>query len=240
MSSSSFKFKQFEIHQDRCAMKVGTDGVLLGAWAEGGQRILDIGCGTGLIALMMAQRFEDSEITGIEIDREACLQAKENITASPFISQIKIFHSALQNFQSNCFDCIVSNPPFFENSLSSPDPKRDIARHSTSLPFSALFEGVDRLLTDKGVFSAVIPVEAEEGFSSEAYLKGLRPHRRTLIKTTPRKQPKRLLLAFSKGSIPPVNGETFNEIQTLFTAEGKRTEWYQKITKGFYIAPPTL
>ena len=165
----------------------------------------------------------------------ACLQAQENIAASPFISQIKIFHSALQNFQSNCFDCIVTNPPFFENSLSSPDPKRDIARHSTSLPFSALFEGVDRLLIDKGVFSAVIPVEAEDGFSSEAYLKGLRPHRRTLIKTTPRKPPKRLLLAFSKGSLPPVDGETFNEIQTLFTAEGKRTEWYQKITAEFYI-----
>ena len=236
MSNSCFKFKKFEIHQDRCAMKVGTDGVLLGAWAEGGKRILDIGCGTGLISLMMAQRFPLSHITGIDIDSDACLQASENITASPLASQIEIVCSPVQDFNAPRFDSIVSNPPFFVNSLASPDAKRNLARHSSSLPFSDLFAGVDRLLAENGVFSAIIPIEAEEEFSSEAFLRRLRPHRRILVKTTSRKRPKRVLMSFSRGSVPPVNGEVFGATSTLLQLDGKPTDWYQELTADFYVS----
>lgn len=114
---TGFRFKKFEILQDRCAMKVGTDGVLLGAWASGGTRILDIGCGTGLIALMMAQRFPAAQVVGIDIDEEACGQARENVAASSFSDRIDVAHCRLQDYSGEEFDAIVSNPPFFLNSL---------------------------------------------------------------------------------------------------------------------------
>lgn len=115
---TGFKFKQFEIHQDRCAMKVGTDGVLLGAWAPGGKRILDVGSGTGLISLMMAQRFPEAQVLGIDMDGEACEEAAENVAASPFADRVEIECCRLQDYHSaESFDAIVSNPPFFLNSL---------------------------------------------------------------------------------------------------------------------------
>lgn len=130
----NFRFKQFEIEQDRCAMKVGTDGVLLGAWAQGGRRILDIGSGTGLISLMMAQRFPEAEVVGIDMDADACGQARENVMASPFRDRVEIECCRLQDFggaseaaeasgttevlkAAGVFDAIVSNPPFFVDSL---------------------------------------------------------------------------------------------------------------------------
>ena len=114
MSNSVFKFKKFAVNQDQCGMKVGTDGVLLGAWARGGNRVLDIGTGTGVIALMLAQRFPKAKITAIDIAEEACRQAKENVSASPFAHQVQVEHTSLQEFESaERFDCIVSNPPFF-------------------------------------------------------------------------------------------------------------------------------
>ena len=135
-----FRFKQFTIHQERCAMKVGTDGVLLGAWAEGGKAILDIGTGTGLIACMMAQRFPDATVQAIEIDEAACQQARENVTASPFLDRIFITNTSLQEFVSELpqhqqqYDCIVCNPPYFVNSMKAPDSQRSIARHTDTLP----------------------------------------------------------------------------------------------------------
>lgn len=167
----NFRFKQFEIEQDRCAMKVGTDGVLLGAWAQGGRRILDIGSGTGLISLMMAQRFPEAEVVGIDMDADACGQARENVMASPFRDRVEIECCRLQDFggagvsktaealetaeglkADGVFDAIVSNPPFFVDSLKNPDSKRTMARHTDSLPFRDLFAGVKRLLSDE-VFS---------------------------------------------------------------------------------------
>ena len=130
--NDSFSFKQFTINQDRTAMKVGTDGVLLGAWARGGQRILDVGCGTGLISLMMAQRFEWAEVTGIDIDFDASEQASDNVRNSPFAGRVKIFNESLQSFGNKYvgnFDSIVCNPPFFTCSLTSPDEQRTKARH---------------------------------------------------------------------------------------------------------------
>lgn len=170
-----FEFKQFVVHQDRCGMKVGTDGVLLGAWAEGGKHILDIGTGTGLIALMLAQRYQDAEITGVELNEQAALQAQENVDASPFAHQITIENVTIQRFSlqtslQGYFDSIVSNPPFY-HSLKSKNHERTLARHTESLAFTELFEAVSLLLAPKGCFSAVIPVEQMDSFLLKRTLK---------------------------------------------------------------------
>lgn len=123
-------------------MKVGTDGVLLGAWAQGGTRILDIGTGTALIALMLAQRFPDAHVTGIDIDDEACQQARENVANTPFADRVEVVHEALQAFipqEGGVYDSIVSNPPYFHNSLKNPDERRAQARHTDALPINVLF-----------------------------------------------------------------------------------------------------
>lgn len=246
---AGFTFKQFEIQQDRCAMKVGTDGVLLGAWAEGGQRILDIGSGTGLISLMMAQRFPEAQVWGIDIDPDACMQARENVAVSPFADRVGIACCALQNLseehlvsgseelmemkegEGNLFDAIVSNPPFFVNGLKNPDSKRAMARHSDSLPFPVLMKGVRRWLSDEGVFSAIVPADVLESFVSEAYCSGLSLVRQCGVKTVERKQPKRYLVAFSKRRTGMMDKCT--EIMT--DSEGNRSEWYAKITEEFYL-----
>ena len=246
---AGFTFKQFEIQQDRCAMKVGTDGVLLGAWAEGGQRILDIGSGTGLISLMMAQRFPEAQVWGIDIDPDACMQARENVAASPFADRVGIACCALQNLseehlvrgseelmemkegEGNLFDAIVSNPPFFVNGLKNPDSKRAMARHSDSLPFPVLMKGVKRWLSDEGVFSAIVPADVLESFVSEAYCSGLSLVRQCGVKTVERKQPKRYLVAFSKRRTGMLDKCT--EIMT--DSDGNRSEWYAKITEEFYL-----
>ena len=129
MSTPFFRFQQFIVHHDRCAMKVGTDGVLLGAWARGGARILDVGTGTGLIALMMAQRYEQATVDAVEIDTEACQQAIDNVAESPFTNRINVICDAVQHFSMEserlkAYDAIVSNPPFFENALKNPDKGR--------------------------------------------------------------------------------------------------------------------
>ena len=160
MSNNSFTFQKFTIHQDRCAMKVGTDGVLLGAWAHGGKRILDIGTGTGLVAIMMAQRFADAHVTAVEIDHNAALQACYNAKCSPFASRIGIVETSIQNFEvygTQLFDSIVSNPPFFTDSLKNPDSQRATARHADTLTYRDLFTAVKRLLVEDGEFSAIIP-----------------------------------------------------------------------------------
>ena len=230
-------------------MKVGTDGVLLGAWAEGGQRILDIGSGTGLISLMMAQRFPEAQVWGIDIDPDACMQARENVAASPFADRVGIACCALQNLseehlvrgseelmeikegEGNLFDAIVSNPPFFVNGLKNPDSKRAMARHSDSLPFSVLMKGVRRWLSDEGVFSAIVPADVLESFVSEAYCSGLSLVRQCGVKTVERKQPKRYLVAFSKRRTGMLDKCT--EIMT--DSDGNRSEWYAKITEEFYL-----
>ena len=247
---AGFTFKQFEIQQDRCAMKVGTDGVLLGAWAEGGQRILDIGSGTGLISLMMAQRFPEAQVWGIDIDPDACMQARENVAASPFADRVGIACCALQNLseehlvrgseelmemkegEGNLFDAIVSNPPFFVNGLKNPDSKRAMARHSDSLPFSVLMKGVKRWLSDEGVFSAIVPSEVLDAFTSEAYLLGFCLVRQCGVKTVERKQPKRFMLTFARHRTMKME----NTIEVMMDSDGNRSEWYAKITEEFYVS----
>lgn len=233
-----FTFKSFIIHQDRCAMKVGTDGVLLGAWAQGGSRILDIGTGTGIIAMMMAQRFPDADITAIDIDAEACKQAAENVRESVFKGRIIVKEEALQSYCRNhpeqqhpLYDSIVSNPPFFVNSLRNPDARRTTARHTDSLSFAELFRSVSRLLSDDGMFSAIIPTDNEKEFISEGYLSGLYPARICQIKTTLGKQPKRSLIAFVRHR--PL--QTIITCENMLTATGEKSEWYKELTNDFYL-----
>lgn len=230
--SETFKFKKFTISQDRCAMKVGTDGVLLGAWARGGKRVLDVGSGTGLVSLMMAQRFPLSKVEGVEIDHDAAVQSRENVMASPFNENVEIYESALQDFApSDRYESIVSNPPFFVNSLASPDKARHIARHADTLPFGDLFAFVAEWLADDGEFSAIIPSDYMESFSSEAYLHGLILTRQYGIKTVERKLVKRYLLAFGKH-----RKSDYENMTVVLSKEGnKRSEWYENLTKDFYI-----
>ena len=221
-------------------MKVGTDGVLLGAWAEGGRRILDIGTGTGLIALMMAQRFAEADVTAIDIDATACRQAAENVAASPFAQRIETLNISLQEYVKGAspitggalrFDAIVSNPPFFENSLRSPDSGRSIARHADSLPFPDLFNGVSQLLSDDGVFSVIIPAEKMETFCANSYLSGFYISRKYMLKTTPCKPAKRCILAFRK-HLP----ESLEQREVhLQNEDGSRSEWYRDLTADFYL-----
>jgi tRNA1Val (adenine37-N6)-methyltransferase len=199
-----FRFKQFSIHQDRCAMKVGTDGVLLGAWAQGGQRILDIGTGTGLIALMMAQRYPEAEVTGIDIDQEAVQQAQENIVQSPFKDRVEAVRSSLQDYTSlaSSFNSIVSNPPFFVDSLQAPDRQRTIARHTNTLTYRDLMQSAYQLLSDEGELSLIIPFDYRRRLDDEAIIMGFFPCRVCAVRTTDSKPPRRYLLAYRKHPCP--------------------------------------
>lgn len=242
MANDYFKFRQFTVHQDRCAMKVGTDGTLLGAWAGGGRRILDIGTGTGLIALMMAQRFPEAQVVGIDIDAEALRQARENVAASPF-QNIDIIKADAKTFnvppgacdawhsqERSSFNIILSNPPYFEDSLECPDNQRTMARHTSSLSYRDLMESAWRLLADDGELSVVIPFDCKARLESEAVLKGFFKSRECAVKTTPKKQPRRYLMAFRKH---PTNLELSEGI--IETAPNVRSEWYQELTKDFYL-----
>ena len=187
MSNDYFQFRQFRVRQQRCAMKVGTDGTLLGAWAQMPMvrgRILDIGTGTGLIALMMAQRFPESSVMGIDIDAEAVAQAQENVEESPFAQRITIRQAdVLQLDDHEKYDAIVCNPPYFVNALTCPDKQRTTARHTVSLSYEGLVQTAARLLTAEGLFSVVIPVDSRSDLETAARLNGLFPSRVCMVRT---------------------------------------------------------
>lgn len=200
MSSSQFTFKQFSIKQEQCAMKVGTDGCLLGAWTDlsESKKVLDIGSGSGLIAIMVAQRC-NAKIVGIEIDPDAALQAKENVKLSPWSNRIDIINCDIKNYKTEeKFDTIISNPPFFSDSLKCPQKGRNLARHDDSLACNELMACVARLLTEDGKFSVVIPNDLLQKWCDEALYKGLSATRITYVHTLPHKPAKRVLIEFSK------------------------------------------
>ena len=223
MANDYFTFKQFTIHQALCAMKVGTDGTLLGAWALGGSRILDVGTGTGLIALMMAQRFPDATILGIDINEGAVCQAIKNVNESPFADRVKIKKCDFASMEGT-FDTIVCNPPFFVDSLLSPDPQRTLARHSISLPFSVLMTHSFKLLADCGELSLIIPAESKSDLESEAYLNGFSKCRECGIRTKLTKPIRRYLISFRKHPCIIQRSE-----------EVIGSEWYKKLTQNFYL-----
>ena len=243
MSTPSFRFKQFEVWHDRCAMKVGTDGVLLGAWCPveevRGQlsdvRILDVGTGSGLIALMLAQRCPQAQIDAIDIDPDAVLQAQENFARSPWSSRLHAQYVALQNLKSEIrnqkYDTIVSNPPYFVDSLKNPDFQRQTARHTDTLNYSELVQGAAELLSETGIFAVILPAESETEFLSLAQAAGLFPTRLTHVYSKPGKPMKRVLVAFQKGKgLPCETTDFYIESET-----SPRSEEYQKLTKDFYL-----
>lgn len=212
-------------------MKVGTDGVLLGAWAHtasieegGGLNILDIGTGTGLIALMLAQRYPLSHITAIEIDSEAASQACNNVKDSPFADQVEIVNVSLQAFSTDKrFDLIVSNPPFFINSLKAPDERRSMARHADTLTLDVLFSCASNVLADNGVFSVVLPSDALSKAEECAAISGMFVCERVGIRTTQTKPIRRYLLSFCK-----------KPCKYTVTEHTLHDDWYKVLTQDFY------
>lgn len=233
-----FTFKQFHIIDDHTAMKVGTDGVLLGAWAKGGTRILDIGTGTGLIALMMAQRFPSAKIDAIEIDKDACKDALFNVSQSPFSDRINIINSSLQDYKpynemqkDGLYDAIVCNPPYFINSLKNPLQQRKTARHTDTLSHQELIYHSKRLLKPNGTLSVIIPYDNKDILEAEAIFNGLSILKVTNIKTKSSKPAKRCLIEFGKDTTTVYKIEE----QVLNDDNGVRTMWYQNLTQAFYI-----
>lgn len=204
-------------------MKVGTDGVLLGAWAKGGQRILDAGTGTGVIALMMAQRYPEAQVMAIDIDEGAVRQAQQNVAQSPFFAQMTVLQETLQEHQG-VYDAIVSNPPFFIDSLAAPDEQRNMARHTQTLTYAELMQAAYRLLSDEGELSVVVPFDYRQRMEDEAIFVGFFPSRVCAVKTTEKKPAKRYLLAFRKHPCP-----CQKEQLTI------GSEDYQALTSAFYL-----
>ncbi|MBC8769057.1 methyltransferase [Arenibacter sp. BSSL-BM3] len=231
-----FLFKQFKIHQDRCAMKIGTDGVLLGAWTSLEQQplsILDIGAGTGIIALMLAQRSNADSIDAMEINEDAYEQCMENFESSDWADRLFCYHASLDEFVDELddkYDLIVSNPPFYSEMVSSGDESRDTARQSQSMPFEELLSGVAQLMSLNGTFSTIIPYKEEEEFLNLARNFNLFPKRITRVKGNPKSEIKRSLIEFQFGDIA---GTTSN--LTIELERHKYTREYVDLTKDFYL-----
>lgn len=230
-----FTFRQFTINDDITAMKVGTDGVLLGAWASGGNSILDAGTGTGIIALMMAQRFPSACITAVDIDEAACQQAKANINATTFKDRIETRKISLQQLADEAtegqYDAIVCNPPYFQNSLKSPYKQRNMARHADTLSCRELMKSSQKLLKPTGTLCIIAPCDLKDDFDSEAVFCGMTPKQTVIIKTSPKKRPKRFMAEYSTQFVTSPEEET----QCLTDGNGNRTEWYSKLTGEFYL-----
>src|SRR5574344_2142370 len=233
MSNTYFKFKQFIIHQDRCAMKVGTDGVLIGALAQidKASNILEIGTGTGVVSLMMAQRNANAQITGIEIDEETAKQAIENIAISPWKERIKVLIADFNHYSfTDKYDCVVSNPPFFTENITSPNDKRNVARHTDALTFEALLRGVACILTPNGKFSVIIPTNAVSYFLDTAYIYGLYLSSRITIYSKQGKISKRTVLILENNK-----KDISDKILTIHLDNGSYTDEYKNLLNDFYL-----
>lgn len=244
-----FRFKQFTLAHDRCAMKVGTDGVLLGAWVSLDQvtRVLDIGAGCGLLALMLAQRTgPDVHIEGVELEQAASQQAQENVAASPWPTQVQIVHRSLQAHILKCqredtkYDLLISNPPFFVNSTKASAPQRSQARHTDTLGPDELLGAVKHLLVPGGRLALIYPTQEAEDFAQEAARQGLMYQRATYVSGTPDKPPKRTLMQWQKPTDKELESpsEAPQESSTLVIETGTRhnyTKAYCDLTKDFYL-----
>lgn len=233
---TTFTFKQFSVNQDRCAMKIGTDGVLLGAWTpliNNPYNVLDIGAGTGILSLMLAQRSSAEQIDAIEIDEDAYEQCVENFEASPWGDKLFCFHAGLDEFvdePEDEYDLIISNPPFYTDNYKSDNSSRDLARFEDALPFEELIEAAALLLSDNGIFSVIIPYKEENRFVTMCKELDLFPLKITRVKGTPTSEIKRSLLAFCRMEQAPLVDELIIEI-----SRHNYTSEYIELTKDFYL-----
>ncbi|MGL5111776.1 MAG: tRNA1(Val) (adenine(37)-N6)-methyltransferase [Flavobacterium sp.] len=234
---SKFQFKKFFVEQDRCAMKIGTDGVLLGAWAPIDHHpfsILDIGTGTGVIALMLAQRSAAQQIDALEIDDDAYEQATDNFENSPWNDRLFCFHAGLDEFieePEDEYDLIVSNPPFYSENYKTENESRDLARFQDAMPFEHLLEAADLLLSENGIFAVIIPFKEEENFIALANACELYPLKITRVKGTPTTEIKRSLLAFSRNKTTDlaIDDLVIETTRHVYTPE------YIELTEDFYL-----
>ncbi|MCQ2350733.1 MAG: methyltransferase [Paludibacteraceae bacterium] len=238
MSNTYFRFKQFTVNQDRCAMKVGTDGVVLGVTVnfEGHERLVDVGTGTGLVSLIVKQRYPSAQITAVEINEEAARQASENFKESPW--EIDCINDSWQHFasvmasESQKFDGIFCNPPYFTNSLKAPSEDRSVARHNNMLPFSHLLKGVAEVLKENGRFFVILPSDDKSSFCSLAFDYGL--HLRSVVYVHPviGGLHKRVVMEFSK------EGADIADEEHLYIETRERkvyTPQFRELTKDFYL-----
>jgi tRNA1Val (adenine37-N6)-methyltransferase len=236
MSNRPFKFKQFTVQQDQCAMKVGTDAVLLGAWANiehHPNTILDIGSGTGIIALMLAQRSHSELIDAIEVDDRAYEQCVHNFENSPWNDRLFCYHTSLQEFTDEVedkYDLIISNPPFYSDDYKSKNIKRDLARFQDAMPFEHLIKSVSKLLSINGKFSVIIPFKEENHFIALTLGAHLFPNRILRVKGNPNSEIKRSLIEFSFHENKTKVNELIIEMDRY-----QYTQDYISLTKDFYL-----
>lgn len=231
-----FKFKQFTIQQERCAMKIGTDAVLLGAWTSinfNPFSILDIGAGTGVLSLMLAQRSSAEVIDAIEIDDDAYEQCVDNFEFSDWADRLFCYHASLEEFTDDIddpYDLIIVNPPFYSEDFKSDNSQRDMARFQDAMPFDHLLSGVTKLLSETGEFSVIIPFQEEAKFMELAESFHLFPNRLTHVQGNPESEIKRSLIALTrtKGSIEKTN-------LIIETQRHQYTDDYMALTKNFYL-----
>ena len=231
-----FEFKQFSIQQDRCAMKIGTDGVLLGAWVsleKNPQSILDIGAGTGILSLQLAQRCQAETLEAIEIDEDAFEQCVGNFENSPWGDRLFCFHASAQECAAEMeeeYDLIISNPPFYSDEYKSNNNKRNTARFTDTLPFRDLAIFAYQFLSEKGIFALILPRKEEENFIALALEVGLFPKRICRVKGNPTSEVKRSLMEFTFEK-----SEIIQEKLTIEISRHVYTEAYKNLVKDFYL-----
>ena len=234
---SKFQFKKFTVQQDKCAMKIGTDAVLLGAWCpikNNPISVLDIGAGTGILSLMLAQRSNAEQIDAIEIDENAFEQCVENFETSPWSDRLFCFHAGLDEFvdePEDEYDIIISNPPFYSEDYKTENEQRDLARFTDALPFEDLIEAADLLLSENGVFAVIIPFKEERKFIELCADFELYPIKVTRVKGTPTTEIKRSLLAFNRFKLPVLETDEL----IIETSRHQYTEDYISLSKDFYL-----
>jgi len=234
---TQFSFKQFSVKQDQCAMKIGTDSVLLGAWCPINNNpfsVLDIGAGTGILSLMIAQRSTAEQIDAIEIDENAYEQCVENFENSSWSDRLFCFHAGLDEFleePEDEYDLIISNPPFYSENYKTDKEQRDLARFQEAMPFEDLIEAADLLLSENGIFSVIIPFKEEEKFIDLCAEVELFPVKVTRVKGTPTTEIKRSLLAFKRYELSVLTADEL----IIETARHQYTEDYIALTKDFYL-----
>ncbi len=242
MSADSFAFKEFEVKQSNCAMKVGTDAVLLGAWGilpETGN-MLDIGTGTGIIAMMAAQR-SAAYIDAIEIDKDAYIEAHHNCNNSKWNHRIQVHHIAFQKFIPSVhkkYDMILSNPPYFSNCVQAASESRTLARHTCNLSFEELVDGIASILKQDGSFATILPLKEAEDLVAIAKRYGLYPFRKTSVKTTCSKPAKRILMQFRFEKSIPFEETLIIENEPDAGSEIKNRSYsneYKNLTREFYL-----